>query len=272
MTLTNKQYMEILKQAREVAGLGNARYVDYAKSIANSIYGTGYRDTDMKQDLEDDIKAHMMNVYGIENPKVTINENNEVTLSIQRNPDNIYWITKVIFNPPATIVFWSDNTKTVVKCCHDENFDEEKGIAMAVVKKFCYECDGGKNSYYNGIKYWLDKAERPYTGAPKSTNDVNKMFYNWGRSVQQAMKKAKENSEFELVCPCCSNKIKFSSKAELLCQGKTKCPMCGLEIVLSEEKTLKPGSKDGIELANKILREMDTLKEEKLCRPENTEK
>lgn len=44
-------------------------------------------------------------------------------------------IERVIFNGPATIVFWSDNTKTVVKCMEGELFDEEKGIAMAVMKK-----------------------------------------------------------------------------------------------------------------------------------------
>ena len=43
-------------------------------------------------------------------------------------------IKRVIFNPPATIVFWTDGTKTVVKT-HNEPFDQEKGIAMALVKK-----------------------------------------------------------------------------------------------------------------------------------------
>lgn len=44
-------------------------------------------------------------------------------------------IKRVIFNGPATIVFWSDNTKTIVKCMDGELFDEEKGIAMAFMKK-----------------------------------------------------------------------------------------------------------------------------------------
>jgi len=44
-------------------------------------------------------------------------------------------IKRVIFNGPATIVFWNDNTKTVVKCMEGEEFDEEKGIAMAFMKK-----------------------------------------------------------------------------------------------------------------------------------------
>lgn len=44
-------------------------------------------------------------------------------------------IKKIIFNAPATIVFWSDGTKTVVKCAKGETFDPEKGVAMAVWKK-----------------------------------------------------------------------------------------------------------------------------------------
>ena len=46
------------------------------------------------------------------------------------NPDNI---EKVIFNPPATIVIFKDGTKTVVKT-HNEEFDPEKGLLMALSK------------------------------------------------------------------------------------------------------------------------------------------
>lgn len=46
-------------------------------------------------------------------------------------------ITKVIFNNPATIVFWNDNTKTVVKANKDDVFDAETGLAMAITKKMC---------------------------------------------------------------------------------------------------------------------------------------
>jgi hypothetical protein len=44
-------------------------------------------------------------------------------------------IEDVIFNGPATIVKWSDGTKTIVKCCEDDLFDPEKGLAMAISKK-----------------------------------------------------------------------------------------------------------------------------------------
>lgn len=42
---------------------------------------------------------------------------------------------KVIFNPPATIVFWENDEKTVVKCGEGEIFDKEKGLAMAFCKR-----------------------------------------------------------------------------------------------------------------------------------------
>ena len=58
-------------------------------------------------------------------------------------------IEKVIFNPSATIVFWCDGTKTVVKA--DETFDPEKGLAMAIAKHHL----GNKGNYYNEFKKWL---------------------------------------------------------------------------------------------------------------------
>lgn len=44
-------------------------------------------------------------------------------------------IQRVIFNPPATIVFWRDGSKTVVKCGENDIFDPEKGLAMAISKR-----------------------------------------------------------------------------------------------------------------------------------------
>ena len=67
-----------------------------------------------------------------------------------RNREPIY-IENVVFNYPATIVFWSDHTKTVVKCQNDEVYDPEKGLAMAIVKRLA----GNKGSYYNIFKSWV---------------------------------------------------------------------------------------------------------------------
>lgn len=65
-------------------------------------------------------------------------------------------IKKVVFNPPATIVFWSDNTKTVVKSSN-ETYDGEKGMAMAIAKKFLGTNDT-KSNYYDEFRKWLKDA------------------------------------------------------------------------------------------------------------------
>lgn len=44
-------------------------------------------------------------------------------------------IDHVIYNKPATIVFWKDGTKTVVKAQDEYDYDPDLGLAMAVVKK-----------------------------------------------------------------------------------------------------------------------------------------
>ena len=70
-------------------------------------------------------------------------------------------IERVIFNAPATIVIWKDGSKTVVKCTH-ENYDPEKGLAMAIAKKAL----GNKGSYYSVFKKWLPKSE-------EESNDIS---------------------------------------------------------------------------------------------------
>ena len=68
-------------------------------------------------------------------------------------------IKNVIFNNPATIVFWNDGTKTVVKA-ENEEFDPEKGLAMAISKKFL----GNQGNYYETFKKWLPAKEGTENG------------------------------------------------------------------------------------------------------------
>lgn len=74
-------------------------------------------------------------------------------------------IKNVIFNDPATIVFWTDNTKTVVKCQDGEKFDPEKGITMAYFKKM----HGNKGHYFEEIKKWTKQYYEKY---PIDSNGV----------------------------------------------------------------------------------------------------
>lgn len=70
-------------------------------------------------------------------------------------PDGWNKIKKAIFNNPATIVFWQDGTKTVVKCTDGEPYDPEKGLMAAIAKK----AFGNLGNYYNQIKKWLPEEE-----------------------------------------------------------------------------------------------------------------
>ena len=64
-------------------------------------------------------------------------------------------IRDVIFSDPATVVFWSDGTKTVVKTRGGEKYDKEKGLAMAIIKKIT----GNTGNYYEIFKEWCGDEE-----------------------------------------------------------------------------------------------------------------
>lgn len=48
---------------------------------------------------------------------------------------NTFEVKDIKVNGPATIVFWTDGTKTVVKCGPDDSYDVEKAVAMCFMKK-----------------------------------------------------------------------------------------------------------------------------------------
>lgn len=90
-----------------------------------------------------------------------------VEAMIEDKPIAAYGIENVIFQNPATIVFWSDGTKTVVNCMDNvedkkkivdgkeviirkprkcDTYSKEAGLAMAIAKKWA-----GNNGNYNNI-------------------------------------------------------------------------------------------------------------------------
>lgn len=77
--------------------------------------------------------------------------------------DRSFEAKQVIFNPPATIVYWKDGTKTIVRCSNDE-FTEEFGFAMACVRKLY----GGRSLF----KAQYKTAQRPYLKVEKKSSDA----------------------------------------------------------------------------------------------------
>ena len=78
-------------------------------------------------------------------------------------------IKKVIFNNPATIVFWygeryGAEDKTVVKCASDEKWNPRKGLAMCICKRFLgkeyniFKClEGASPEVEEKLAIWLCK-------------------------------------------------------------------------------------------------------------------
>lgn len=168
---------------------------DYAKIIKKCI------EKDDKMDFNNtkiNVDGHMFNAHNIEVTSdydgTTITASAYLTPSITNaprknctnNPSKPLTIENVIFNPPATIVFWSDHSKTIVKADYDyESYDPEKGIAMAIAKKLMGD---NKGKYYELFKHWRNKwdeqnktkvnVEIPKTPLDTLANNLKKVFSN----------------------------------------------------------------------------------------------
>lgn len=73
-------------------------------------------------------------------------------------------VDRIIFSPPATIVFWKDGTKTVVKCAKGEPFNEYNGFAAALLKKVF-----GSNS---AVKKIIQRKKQYATPAKANSNSA----------------------------------------------------------------------------------------------------
>lgn len=131
-SFTLDEILSVLESVRQRNNLQKQLKNMEDKMISISPVTRNYIDTDIKVTNEF-AKRYLNSIYG-------------------KKPRLVPRIKNVIFNDPATIVFWSDNTKTVVKA-QDELFDPEKGLAMAICKRAL----GNEGNYYNEIKKWLPK-------------------------------------------------------------------------------------------------------------------
>lgn len=61
-------------------------------------------------------------------------------------------IVNVIYNPPATIIHWSDKTKTVVKAQDGDEYNPYTGFLLAVAKR----AFGNDNTFNKVLRKWCD--------------------------------------------------------------------------------------------------------------------
>lgn len=70
---------------------------------------------------------------------------NPVTVKLNTKPsafggkfDEVHagmYITRVLYNDPVTVVFFSDGTKTTCKCQKGDTYNKEMGLAICVLKR-----------------------------------------------------------------------------------------------------------------------------------------
>lgn len=56
--------------------------------------------------------------------------------TVSTQPSEKTYITKVLYNNPATVVFWSDGTETRNVCPQNAFYNPDAGLAFCVLKKF----------------------------------------------------------------------------------------------------------------------------------------
>lgn len=239
-----------------------------AKIISNTQFETETETRAMAEELYNDIVRHMRNVYGILNPKVEIKipvtNDPEITINLSAGVH----ITDVIFNDPATIVFWSDGTKTVVKCCEDDVFDEEKGLTMAICKKAMRSDE----RFHKVLKKYCKPVSLPPSHASKIEEerlqifegiadcyriaaeasekcDVETAIKNWSLDLSKLICEWKKNlgigentdeinegqdEVIAIICPDCGTEYYWSPKATNV-HDVSKCPLCGKKLALRKE-------------------------------------
>lgn len=65
-------------------------------------------------------------------------------------------IKKVIYADPATIIYWSDGVKTVVKCQEGDTYSKEIGFVMCYLKRLL----GNGNQFNKQIKKWVTEDKK----------------------------------------------------------------------------------------------------------------
>lgn len=115
-------------------------YKEYREFIDYCTYGTsvGVQEPKEKKPKDDSPSVATM---------VSVIKNQDLTM--RERVDKL--VKKIIVNGPAIVVFWTDGTKTTVKC--NEDFDSEKGLAMALIKRFF----GNKGNYNSFIDFMMNK-------------------------------------------------------------------------------------------------------------------
>ena len=183
----------------------NQEQLNIYKQMLNNVYGARanakYVSHKDRNDYVDAI-AYCQNDIDMTNrlhKKLSEMEENDMNHTAYAKGNDIFRgylaIEKVHFSGPVTAVIWNDHTKTVVRCQDGEDFDPEKGLAMAIAKKMF----GNKGSYFDVFKEWIPEEE-----VKVERVDVNAIAESFERAGAIASKSL--NKVFSGTCETCKYK------------------------------------------------------------------
>lgn len=134
-------------------------------------------------------------------------------------------IKKVVYNYPATIVWWTDGSKTIVKVHKGEEFNKEMGLAMAIAKKVFGNTTGSRAAFKKVVNmaddhsmtdiylYMKSNKTNGYLIKNIKFDDARKLANNWFDLNM-------DNHDYTFAYS--GNKIKNSSKAQVVSLDQMK--------------------------------------------------
>ena len=130
----------------------------FYKCEKRKVYTLDIRDTNLRKHIQEIIDELQKEMLFMLPRNIACDFDGDVLAVVPVSNNYLPEIKKVIFNNPATIVYWSDGTKTIVKCQDGDTYDKEKGLALAICKK-AIGTNKSKSNFNDIFKKWCDSED-----------------------------------------------------------------------------------------------------------------
>lgn len=118
-------------------------------------------------------------------------------------------IKKIMYKPPATIIFWNDGTKTVAVCEKEDTYNRELGFALCVLKKKYgnkkvhdmldkYVHNATEYSKNDGAMVWENEPEKKNVKKPNGARKRVRVHRKPDRYLELTVEPAKNEPIYDL--------------------------------------------------------------------------
>lgn len=118
-------------------------------------------------------------------------------------------IKKIMYKPPATIVFWNDGTKTVAVCEKGDTYNRELGFALCVLKKKYgnkkvhdmldkYVHNATEYSKNDGVMVWESEPEKKNVKKPNGARKRVRVHSKPDRYLELTVEPVKNEPIYDL--------------------------------------------------------------------------